>query len=149
MWRNRSIVLLKNANGQLPLARGVSSIAVIGSHADVGVLSGGGSAQVDPMGGNAVPQPARAGVFDRVVWHRSVAAEGDSAIRRRHAKVDIRSGRDAIPRPRRLAKASDVAIVFVNQPTSEGKRRAEPLASRTSKTRWSAPWRPPTRTPSW
>ena len=51
-------VLLKNANGQLPLeASSLRSIAVIGSHADVGVLSGGGSAQVDPPGGNAVPPP--------------------------------------------------------------------------------------------
>ena len=32
----------------------MKSIAVIGSHADVGVLSGGGSAQVDPPGGNAL-----------------------------------------------------------------------------------------------
>src|SRR5947207_13428451 len=51
-------VLLKNANNLLPLnAAGLRSIAVIGSHADVGVLSGGGSAQVDPPGGNAVPPP--------------------------------------------------------------------------------------------
>jgi beta-glucosidase len=50
-----SIVLLKNANGLLPLsAARVKSIAVIGSHADVGVLSGGGSAQVDAPGGNAI-----------------------------------------------------------------------------------------------
>ncbi|MGE5326948.1 MAG: glycoside hydrolase family 3 N-terminal domain-containing protein, partial [Deltaproteobacteria bacterium] len=40
-------VLLKNANNQLPLnASKLKTIAVIGSHADVGVLSGGGSAQV-------------------------------------------------------------------------------------------------------
>src|SRR5262249_44775481 len=51
-------VLLKNAGGQLPLsAASLKSIAIIGSHADVGVLSGGGSAQVDPPGGNAVPPP--------------------------------------------------------------------------------------------
>src|ERR1700757_516685 len=38
-----SIVLLKNADGLLPLsAARLKSIAVIGSHADVGVLSGGG-----------------------------------------------------------------------------------------------------------
>ena len=52
-----SIVLLKNAGNQLPLSAAIKSIAVIGSHADVGVLSGGGSAQVDPPGGNAVPPP--------------------------------------------------------------------------------------------
>ena len=58
-----SIVLLKNANNQLPLsAASVKSIAVIGSHADVGVLSGGGSAQVNPPGGNAVtPAPGSGG----------------------------------------------------------------------------------------
>jgi beta-glucosidase len=49
-----SIVLLKN-DGTLPLdAASVRSIAVIGAHADVGVLSGGGSAQVDAPGGNAI-----------------------------------------------------------------------------------------------
>lgn len=42
-------VLLKNAGGQLPLNAGaIKSLAVIGSHADVGVLSGGGSAVVNP-----------------------------------------------------------------------------------------------------
>ena len=44
-----SIVLLKN-DGTLPLnGAAVHSIAVIGAHADVGILSGGGSAQVDPQ----------------------------------------------------------------------------------------------------
>src|SRR6202167_2171516 len=56
---DESIVLLKNAGNMLPLnATSVQSIAIIGSHADVGVLSGGGSAQVDSPGGNAVnPHP--------------------------------------------------------------------------------------------
>ncbi len=43
----QSIVLLKNAAGLLPLtASGIRSIAVIGGHADVGVLSGAGADQV-------------------------------------------------------------------------------------------------------
>jgi beta-glucosidase len=116
----QSIVLLKNAHGQLPLDAGrMKTIAVIGSHADVGVLSGGGSAQVDPMGGNAVPQPANVGIFDRVVWHRSSPLK---AIRARapHADIQYDSGADQAAAAR-LAKASDVAIVFVNQPSSEGK----------------------------
>ena len=42
-------MLLKNEKQQLPLnAATVKTIAVIGGHADVGMLSGGGSAQVDP-----------------------------------------------------------------------------------------------------
>ena len=44
-----SIVLLKNAHNILPLDPAkIHSIAIIGSHADVGMISGGGSAQVDP-----------------------------------------------------------------------------------------------------
>ena len=115
----QSIVLLKNTNGQLPLAAArVKTIAVIGSHSDVGVLSGGGSAQVDPMGGNPVPQPANAGIFDRVVWHRSSPLK---AIRDKapHADVQYDGGTDPAAAAR-LAKASDVAIVFVSQPSSEG-----------------------------
>ena len=63
-------MLLKNANGQLPLnAATFKSIAVIGSHADVAVLSGGGSAQVTPTGGRfhspaPLSQPARLGGGD-------------------------------------------------------------------------------------
>jgi len=115
----QSIVLLKNANEQLPLAASrVKTIAVIGSHADVGVLPGGGSAQVDPMGGNPVPQPPNTGIFDRVVWHRSAPLK---AIRDKapHADVQYDGGTDPAAAAR-LAKASDVAIVFVNQPSSEG-----------------------------
>jgi len=51
-------VLLKNAGAQLPLNPSTAqTIAVIGSHADVGVLSGGGSAQVTPVGGAALTLP--------------------------------------------------------------------------------------------
>ena len=47
----QSIVLLKNDKGVLPLDRAkVRSIAIIGTHADEGMISGGGSAQVDPPG---------------------------------------------------------------------------------------------------
>ena len=45
-----SIVLLRNDKGMLPLASTVKSIAIIGAHADKGVMSGGGSAQVDRAG---------------------------------------------------------------------------------------------------
>src|SRR6267143_3898039 len=44
-------ILLKNKNGLLPLDRAkVHSIAIIGAHADTSMISGGGSAQVDPPG---------------------------------------------------------------------------------------------------
>ena len=51
----KSIVLLKNKAAVLPIDPSkVHRIAIIGGHADVGMISGGGSAQVDPPGGNAI-----------------------------------------------------------------------------------------------
>jgi len=110
-------VLLKNDNGILPLkASAVHSIAVIGSHADVAVLSGGGSAQVDPPGGNAVPSPRR---WDAIVWDPSSPLK---AIRAQAPGAQVRYDPGTNPASAAaLAKASDVAIVFVNQPSSEGR----------------------------
>jgi beta-glucosidase len=116
----QSMVLLKNTDGQLPLAPAqVKSIAVIGSHADVGVLSGGGSAQVDPAGGNPVPNPPGTGIFDKVVWHRSSPLKAIQA-KVPDARVEYDPGTD-IASAAGLAKASSIAIVIVNQPASEGK----------------------------
>jgi beta-glucosidase len=110
-------VLLKNANYQLPLkAALVKSIALIGSNADTGVLTGGGSAQVDPIGAG----PARYG--GAAEWAPSSPLK---AIRAKapKAKVEYNDGTDAA-KAAALAKASEVAIVFVNEPTSEGRDMA-------------------------
>ena len=49
--KSNSIVLLRNEKSLLPLDRTkVKSIAIIGQNADMGMISGGGSAQVDPPG---------------------------------------------------------------------------------------------------
>ena len=107
-------VLMKNAANQLPLnASLVTSIAIIGSHADTSVLSGGGSAQVDPPGGGA----SRFG--GPPVWFPSspLKAIGKKAPR---AKVQYNDGADPAAAAA-LAKASQIAIVFVNEPTSEGR----------------------------
>jgi beta-glucosidase len=127
-----SIVLLKNAGNQLPLsAAAVKSIAVIGSHADVGVPSGGGSAQVNPPGGNAAAPPAgQAGPGGGP----GGGGRGGSQyfpssplkyIRAKApgAKVEYNEGTDPAAAAA-LAKASQVAIVFVNQPMSEGRDAA-------------------------
>lgn len=121
----RGIVLLKNSDGQLPLnAAKIKSIAVIGSHADVGVLSGGGSDQVSPAGGNAVPlvptpgAPPRGSLVQRPVFQPSSPL---NAIRARapNAVVKFDAGTDPASAAR-LAASAEVAIVFVNQPTREG-----------------------------
>src|SRR5271157_550881 len=112
-------VLLKNSDHQLPLdASAIRSIAVIGSHADVGVLSGGGSAQVDAAGGSAESTPGSFAGFGDQVWHRSSPLK---AIRTKvpNAKVEFNKGTDTAAAAR-LAQASDIAVVFVSQHTSEG-----------------------------
>jgi beta-glucosidase len=110
-------VLLKNAAGQLPLSVSlVKSIAVIGSRADTSVLSGGGSAQVDPPGGG----PSMFG--GPAIWFPSSPLTAIRA-KARHAKVEYDNGAD-LAKAAALAKASEVAIVFVNQPTSEGRDSA-------------------------
>jgi beta-glucosidase len=56
----KSIVLLKNSPAVLPIVPSkIHSIAIIGGHADAGMISGGGSAQVDPPGGNAIMPPGK------------------------------------------------------------------------------------------
>ena len=74
-----SIVLLKNEHNILPLDPAkVHSIAVLGLNADTGMISGGGSAQVDPPGRPSAPWQSAC-----VVSH--IAAEGD---RREGARRD-------------------------------------------------------------
>ena len=116
-------VLLKNSGNILPLsAAELKSIAVIGGHADVGVISGGGSGQVDPAGGNAVP-PANGhsgdilSLLSEWVYHRSPPLK---AIREKapSAKVQFDPGSDPASAAA-LAKSSDVAIVFAVQHESE------------------------------
>jgi beta-glucosidase len=113
-----SIVLLKNADGLLPLsAAHVKSIALVGSHADVGVLSGGGSAQVDAPGGNAIdPKPGSA-EWQEPVWFPSSPLKYIRA-RAPNAKVDYNDGKDP-EASASFAKSYDVAIVFVNQYLTE------------------------------
>jgi len=107
-----AIVLLKNHNDLLPLAANVRSIAIIGGHANVGVLSGGGSAQVYPIGGSAVPNEGPAFFPGPIVYHRS-SPMGELA-KLSKAKLSYNDGKD-LAAAVKLAANSDVVIVFANQ----------------------------------
>jgi len=122
----KCIVLLKNEHGILPLEQAhVHSVVLIGGHAAVGVITGGGSAQVDAPGGSVVPLPpplpgasAMANFFRRQVWLpssplRALAAGLPSS------KVTYVSG-DDLASAASAAKSADVAIVFAWQHESEG-----------------------------
>jgi beta-glucosidase len=109
-----SIVLLKNSGSILPLKPSAStSIALIGSHADVGVLSGGGSAQVDAPGGDAAnPQPGGS-KWGVPVYFPSSPLKNIQA-KSPQASVKYIDGKDTAAAAQ-LAKSSSLAIVFVNQ----------------------------------
>jgi beta-glucosidase len=114
----QSIVLLKNADNILPLNSSIQSIAIIGSHADVGILSGGGSAQVDAPGGNAIAPEPGVSPWNQAIWFPSSPMKYIQA-KAPGAKVTFNDGKD-VSAATSLAKASQIAIVFVNQPMSEG-----------------------------
>jgi beta-glucosidase len=112
-------VLLQNVGNQLPLsAANLQSIAIIGSHADSYVLSGGGSAQVQPIGGAMTgPQPCPP-CWATVTWDPSsplIAIQAKAP----NAKVQFADGSDSAAAAK-LAASSQVAIVFVSQWASEG-----------------------------
>ena len=115
----QSIVLLKNEDAQLPLnASAIRSLAVIGAHSDVGMISGGGSAQVDPPVGNAILPPGKGQTrWLEPMWFPTSPLK---AIRAKlpRANVQYDSGTDPSSAAA-LAKNAEVAIVFAYQWESE------------------------------
>nr|WP_254602537.1 beta-glucosidase [Sphingomonas bacterium] len=114
------IVLLKNDAGTLPLAARARRIVVIGGHADVGVLSGGGSSQVRSVGGVPIEIPLTSGAaasFARVTYHSSSPLKALKAELPR-ARIDYLDGSDPAAATA-AARAADVAIVIATQWTTE------------------------------
>src|SRR6201993_1387500 len=115
----QSMVLLKNEGAQLPLnASAIRSLAVIGAHSDVGMISGGGSAQVDPPVGNAILPPGKGQTrWLEPMWFPTSPLK---AIRAKlpHANVQYDPGTDPSSAAA-LAKSAEVAIVFAYQWESE------------------------------
>ena len=108
-----SAVLLRNENAVLPLdAQKVKSIAVIGYNADWGMISGGGSAQVDPQG-QVGGTPWRSHVWFPTSPLKAIRAKAPGA------NVSFSSGEDVADAVAK-AKTADVAIVFAWQWQSEG-----------------------------
>ena len=116
----KSIVLLKNEHNVLPLsAAKVHTIALLGGHADVGMISGGGSAQVDPPGGNVIAPPGRKTThWQDHVWFPTSPMK---ALQEKmpNTKVEFNSGQD-VAAAAAAAKSADVAVVFAYQWEAEG-----------------------------
>jgi beta-glucosidase len=116
----KSIVLLKNRQSVLPIIPSrVHSIAIIGGHADIGMISGGGSAQVDPPGGNAILPPSNGATkWQGHIWFPTSPLQ---ALRAKlpDTRIDFDPGTD-LDSAAKLARSSDLAIVFAYQWESEG-----------------------------
>lgn len=117
----QALVLLKDDHAVLPLGRDVKRIALIGGHADAGVLSGGGSAQVWPIGGPAI-KPVYPDLHDGASpWIVYDPSSPLKALQQRlpQARINYDDGSDPV-RAAALAKAADVAVVFATQWEAEG-----------------------------
>lgn len=114
----QSLVLLKNEAGVLPLSPQAAPkrVAIIGSYADKAVLSGGGSAVVTPIGGNAVPGLGPGGWLTQVWQPSSPMKALQQQLPSTQFAFDAGTDVDAAAK---AAAAADVAIVFVHQWTAE------------------------------
>jgi beta-glucosidase len=97
-------------DGDLLPLRGVKSIAVIGGNADRGVLAGGGSSDVTPVGGAVM-------IDNHTFMPSPPLAELKRELPR--ARIAFDAGTDPAAAAA-LAAQSDVAVVFVTQHDSEG-----------------------------
>ncbi|HJW40726.1 MAG TPA: beta-glucosidase, partial [Rhizomicrobium sp.] len=125
-----AIVLLKNDGNILPLAATVRKIAIIGGNANLGMLSGGGSSQVSPigfdndhavmLGGGVIVLPNGAKIMPlaRQIFDPPSPLAAISAIAPQ-AQVSYSDGTDPVAAAT-LAAQSDVVIVFASQWMSEG-----------------------------
>ena len=116
VWKPRAVSQSSNSFAEerqnlLPLDRTkLHSIAVIGANADKGMLSGGGSAQVDPQG---LPNAG----WQAHVWFPPAPLK---SLRAAAPGVDVQFNSGAVPsEAAALAKQADVAIVFAHQWISE------------------------------
>lgn len=112
------IILLRNENDVLPLAKGKKRLLVIGEHADVGVLSGGGSASVTPTGSLKLKGIDNIGLKTAKVYHPSSPLH---AIEREAEAEEVLylDGRD-VDAAVEAARQADAVIVFAGAWRAEG-----------------------------
>ncbi len=114
------IVLLRNENAILPLASSARTILVVGGHADIGVLSGGGSSQVRPVGGFTLEEKQTgggAGSFAKRSYGGTPPLAALKALRP-DATITYLDGSDPAAAAA-AAKTADIAIVFAEKWSAE------------------------------
>ena len=118
----QSIVLLKNHQGALPIGAKAKRIAIIGGHADIGVLSGAGSSQGSPPTGRVIDIPI--GGQGPVAKIRREVYFGSSPLKELkkllpNSEIVYEPG-GYLTAAADVAKTADVAIVFATRHESEG-----------------------------
>ncbi len=111
------IVLLKNQGDLLPLAASAKRIVVIGGHADVGVLSGGGSSQVQAVSGSPLCLPLQGGPKNLSFIKQTYQGDAPLAAiqkRVRGGTVTYLDGKD-VPAAVAAAQNADVVLLFAEQ----------------------------------
>lgn len=116
------IVLLRNERNILPLTASAKTIAVIGGYADTGVLSGGGSSQVQGEGGPAAAIPVGGdgpmAFLAQEQYHRSNPLRAIK-VQAKGAKVTFLRG-NSLGEAVDAARKAEVAIVFATEWRTEG-----------------------------
>jgi beta-glucosidase len=111
------IVLLKNEGDILPLVASAKKIVVIGGHADIGVLSGGGSSQVQAVSGSPLRVPIPNGPknlsFIKTTYQGNAPL---AAIRARvpQAQLIYLDGKD-VAAASAAARDADIVLLFAEQ----------------------------------
>ncbi|WP_145729179.1 beta-glucosidase family protein [Nitrospirillum pindoramense] len=110
-------VLLRNEGDLLPLSTALKRVVVIGGHADIGVLSGGGSSQVQAVSGTPLRLPIPNGPanlgFIKITYHGSSPLAALKA-RLPGAEVTYLDGSDPA-RAAAAARGADAVLVFAEQ----------------------------------
>lgn len=117
----QGMVLLRNQNNLLPLTASAKHILVMGGHADLGVLSGGGSSQVAPREGPSVTDVMGGeGPLSFIRRAMYMPSSPLKAIRAGapQAKVTFDDGLYPSAAAEK-AKGADVVIIFATQWTME------------------------------
>ena len=117
------IVLLKNRGNLLPLAKKPQRIAIIGGHADIGVMSGGGSSQVMSPSGPALVELLGAEHPEREFMRRAMYHPSSPyrAILKKVPGLELAYDNGIYPKSAAdLARRADIAIVFATKWMQEG-----------------------------
>ncbi|MBB6133057.1 beta-glucosidase [Massilia aurea] len=112
------IVLLTNRNATLPLPQRLTKLLIVGAHADHGVLCGGGSSAVTPIGSLQLPGTSIMGMdVAKVVQPSSlVTAIKEESVARDVVFVDGTDRQQVLDE----AGSADAVIVFAQEWRSEG-----------------------------